>query len=218
MVTASRLALVVAMTACSKGNVSPTTSTTAVTPAAAARFVAAWRKSLETSWSVDESVERITASGGRLSFSVHRAQRPPDRLNFGLGSLEARQGNVLTTCGAGASGKVSCAHQPTTTTYAEEVDGQVKTLGPYVSGPEAVYAVAEVAGCFQLTLRLPGYPVPPYGQSAVFCFDPATGAPAGSVIVRNEGTDRTRIVAAHIPASPADLALPDPAQLQQSAP
>lgn len=98
--------------------------------------------------------------------------------------------------------------------YAQEVESQLATLRPYVSGGQAVYVVAEVAGCYQLALRLPGYPVPPYGSSAVFCFDPGTGAPAGSVIVRNEGTDRTRVVAAHSPASDADLAVPDAKQLR----
>jgi len=102
--------------------------------------------------------------------------------------------------------------------YGQEVDGQLATLRPYVNGPQALYVVAEVAGCFQLSLRLPGYPVPPYGGSAVFCFDPHTGAPAGSVIVRNEGTDRTRVVAFHSPATDADLTVPDSKQLRQAVP
>jgi hypothetical protein len=219
MVTASRLAAAAATTvACSKGNVTPSTTTAAPTRAAADRFVAAWRRSLEASWSVDESVERSTALGGHLVFSVHRAQRPPDRVNVGLGSADARQGDQLVTCAPGAGGKVTCAKQRAANSYQREVDVQMAALSPYVSGPEAVYAVSQVAGCFQLTLRLPGYPVPPYGQTAVFCFDPGTGAPAGSVIVRNEGTDRTRVVAAHVPARDADLVLPDPSQLQQSVP
>ena len=102
--------------------------------------------------------------------------------------------------------------------YASDVATQMSALQPYVSGPQALYVVAQVAGCFQLTLRLPGYPIPPYGGSAVFCFDPSSGAPAGSVVVRNEGTDRTRVVAVHSPATDGDLSVPDLKDLQQAVP
>jgi hypothetical protein len=43
---------------------------------------------------------------------------------------------------------------------------------------------------------------------AELCFDPATGAPAGSLIVRREGTDRTTVTAMHAPALDNDLQLP----------
>lgn len=167
---------------------------------------------------MEESVERTTASGAHLTFAIHRAQRPPDRINVGLGSVDARQGDQLVTCAPGTAGVVHCATAGTAPPYAKEVDGQLAALRPYVNGAQALYTVAEVGGCFQLTLRLPAYPAPPYGHSAVFCFDPGTGAPAGSVIVRNEGTDRTRIVGAHFPASDADLAIPDAQQLHQGVP
>ena len=164
---------------------------------------------------MDESLERATANGRHLTFSLHRAQRPPDRLSVGLGSVDGRRGNQLVTCAPDSGGQVHCVTGGVAPPYSQDVEGQLVALRPYVTGQQAVYVVAEVAGCFQLTLRLPGYPVPPYGSSAVFCFDPGTGAPAGSVIVRNEGTDRTRIVAAHSPASDADLAVPDAEQLQR---
>jgi hypothetical protein len=141
-------------------------------------------------------------------FTLHQAQRPPDRLSVGTGSVTGRLGDQDITCTAGASGKLTCATQAATLSYGQQVDQTVLALHAYVLGPQAVYAVVQLAGCFQLTLRLPGYPSPPYGTSATFCFDPTTGAPAGSVIVRDEGTDRTTVVSAHAPATDADLAVP----------
>jgi hypothetical protein len=176
--------------------------------ATAQRFLDAWRRNLTTSWSVDESLDRTTAAGAHAVFAIHEAQRPPDRITVGLGSINARQGDQLVACAPGSSGKLECTPQGTAPAYDQQVDQTVLALHAYVLGPQALYAVVQLAGCFQLTLRLPGYPSPPYGTSAVFCFDPVTGAPAGSVIVRAEGTDRTRIVSAHAPATDADLVIP----------
>jgi hypothetical protein len=163
-------------------------------------------------------LDRTTATGAHAVFALHRAQRPPDRISVGLGSVTARQGNVLIGCAPGGDGKVRCSSEGTAPPYDEEVNRQLIILGPYVTGPQALYDVAQLAGCFQLILRLPGYPSPPYGKSAVFCFDPASGAPAGTVIVRAEGTDRTSIVTAHAPATDADVALPSPRQLEGALP
>ena len=188
------------------------TSTTVAASVAAQRFLDAWRRSLTTSWSIEESLDRTTAAGAHAVFPIHEAQRPPDRITAGVGSVDARQGDQLVACAPGSTGKLSCTTQGTAPPYSEQVDQTVLALHAYVLGPQAVYGVVELAGCFQLTLRLPGYPSPPYGTSAVFCFDPVTGAPAGSVIVRDEGTDRTSVVSAHAPATDADLALPAPTQ------
>ena len=95
--------------------------------------------------------------------------------------------------------------------YAKVMADQLATLRAYVQGRTALYSVAQLGGCFELSLRVTGYPVPPYGRTAVFCFDPGSGAPSGSVIARDEGTDRTVILEAHSPATDADLALPDAA-------
>ena len=179
---------------------------------AAQRFLDAWRRSLTTSWSIEESLDRTTATGAHAVFPIHQAQRPPDRIKVGIGAVDARQGDTLVACAPGSDGKVRCTPQGTAPPYDQQVDQTILALRPYVLGTQALYSVVQLAGCFQLTLRLPGYPSPPYGSSADFCFDPGTGAPAGTVIVRAEGTDRTRVISAHAPATDADLVLPSPSQ------
>jgi hypothetical protein len=178
------------------------------TAAAAERFLAAWERNLTTSWSVEESIDRVTAAGRSLTYSVHRAQRPPDQVQIGLGSIGGRLGDRQVGCAPDEAGHVSCRTSPTTKTYPAQVAGLMADLRPYVLGGNPLYAVAEVAGCFQLTLRLPTFPAPPYGRIAVFCFDPRSGAPAGSVVVRDQATDRTTVLSAHAPATDEDLKLP----------
>ena len=180
---------------------------------AAQAFLDAWQRSLTTSWSVEESVRRTTRVGRTITFSAHRAQRPPDHLETGLGTVDQRAGDRTVACGAGAGGSLACSPAIAAPPYAKVIADQLATLRMYVAGRTALYAVAQLGGCFELRLRLASYPVPPYGRMATFCFDPTTGAPAGSVIARDEGTDRMVVVDAHSPATDADLALPDAGQL-----
>jgi hypothetical protein len=192
--------------------------TTALAPGAvgalAGRFLDAWRRSLTTSWAVTESVARTTSDGRRLDFPAVLAQRPPDHVNIGLGTVDARLAGVDVACGVGSTGTLTCRRQPGATPFDKTVDDQVGILRTYVAGPAPLYAVAELAGCFQLTLQVPGFPVPPYGRRAVFCFDPATGAPAGSVVAKDQGTDRISVTDAHSPATADDLQLPSSAEMQ----
>lgn len=188
------------------------------TTAAAQRFEAAWRRSLLASWSVEESLQRVTRAGGHLAFSVHEAQRPPDSLQYGLGAVAARRGRELLACATTATGRLGCRSQATAPPYAAVVANRMAALEQLVGGPRALYAVAQVGGCFQLTLRVAAFPVPPYGRRAVFCFDPATGAPAGSVVERDAAIDRTTVLSVHAPATDADLALPSDTVIVSGAP
>jgi hypothetical protein len=188
------------------------------TAAAATAFLDAWQRSLTTAWAVDERVERVTARGGRLVYDVHEARRPPDSLEWGLGAVSARKGDELLACATGTDGRLGCRQQPNAPSYAGEVAQRMTTLRQLVVGPTALYGVAQIGGCFQLLLRLPGFPVPPYGKRALFCFDPATGAPAGTVIERDEAVDRTTVVSAHSPPTDDDLALPAAGAITAGAP
>jgi hypothetical protein len=182
-------------------------------PVAAVHFLDAWRRNLTTSWAVTESVARTTSDGRQLDFPVARAQLPPDHVNIGLGTVDARLAGVDVACGVGSTDTLACRRQPGVP-FAKTVDDQVGILRSYLTGPVPLYRVAELAGCFQLSLRLTGFPLPPYGRRAVFCFDAVTGAPAGSVVVKDAGTDRTTVTDAHSPATADDLRLPTQAEMQ----
>jgi hypothetical protein len=194
----------------------PATTASSGPPAltdSAAHFLDAWRRNLTTSWAVTESVARTTSDGRQLDFPVARAQLPPDHVNIGLGTVDARLAGVVVACGVGSTATLACRRQPGAL-FATTVDNQVGILRSYVDGPAPLYGVAELAGCFQLTLRLPRFPLPPYGRRAVFCFDGVTGAPAGSVVAKDEGTDRTTVTDAHSPATADDLRLPTQSEMQ----
>jgi hypothetical protein len=187
--------------------------TTGGTPAAAQPFLDAWLHSLGSSWSVQATFERTTRDGRRIAFPQRMAVRPPDHLTTGLGTVDARFGDRHVVCDLGSGTNLHCRQEGITLPYAKVISDQIATLATYVNGPTAIYAVAQLGGCFELRLRLASFPAPPYGRTAVFCFDPSTGAPAGSVIARDEGTDRTVVVESHSPATDADLTLPTSQEL-----
>jgi hypothetical protein len=172
--------------------------------AAAANFVAAWRRSRAGTWVVDATFERVTASGRRLAGQVHMAQRPPDRLVTGLGAVDGRRGDRRLACATDPGGALRCRDGAQVRPYAEEVDSEVATLRTYVHGPGAFYAVRQDGECFALRLSRQILS-PPYGSRARFCFDRATGAPVRSQVTRREATDRT--VAGAVRARPSDVDL-----------
>ena len=76
-------------------------------------------------------------------------------------------------------------------------------------GPGALYDVSDVgAGCYELRLRFPRFPAPPYGRRARFCYDRATGAPTVLDIDRAEGQDRQAAIEVSPVVTDADLAPP----------
>jgi hypothetical protein len=172
--------------------------------AAASRFLAAWERSRLGTWAVDARFERTTAAGRRLEVDVHMAQRPPDRLVTGLGSVNARRGSRRLACAANEDGVVACREADVLGPYADEVAGDMQVLRTYVNGSGGFYAVREDGACFLLRLRLRVLS-PPYGVRARFCFDDATGAPIRSEIEKREATDRTVAVSVRGRVSDADL-------------
>ena len=185
----------------------PAAPTPRESPAAADAFLAAWRRSRLGTWVVDSRFERRTAAGAHLTAEVHMAQRPPDRLVVGLGTVMGRRDGRRLVCHAGDSAVLTCRDGGTAPPYAAEVAEELGNLRGYV-GPVGFYAVArEAGGCFRLRLRA-GVLSPPYGQLARFCFDPGTGAPVRTEIERIEGVDRTVAVRVDPTPTSADL---DPA-------
>ena len=177
---------------------------------AARSFLDAWRRSRLSSWSVDAVFTRSGPKGERLSVAVHRAQRPPDRLLTGLGTVNARRGDVELVCAGGerAPSSLRCREGRALVPYEEEVEAEMRLLRRYVLGADALYAVRqEGRSCFRLRLRFE-LPSPPYGRLAVFCFDEETGAPTRAEIRRDQGTDVTRSVRIKADPDEEDLAPP----------
>lgn len=178
--------------------------------AAARAFIDTWRRSRLATWSVDSVFTRTPRRGRPLTAQVHSAQRPPDRLHHGLGTVNARRGDVELVCGGGDRGAdtLRCREGKALRPYEEEVEAELKILRQYVIGPDALYAVRrESGGCFALRLRFV-LPAPPYGTAARFCFDPRTLAPVRSEIRRDEGIDVTVAVNVNGDPTEADLAPP----------
>jgi hypothetical protein len=174
-------------------------------PGAARAFLTAWERSRTGTWALEGTFQRVQGGRAVLTTAVHAAQRPPDRLRIGLGSVDAVEGGRRLACAPDAEGVVACRDGGPAPPYREEVRSELSVLRTYVTGAGRLYGVvADDGGCF--TLRLRGaYLTPPYGQRARFCFDGATGAPVRSEIERLEATDRTVAVSVRARVSDADL-------------
>lgn len=159
-------------------------------PAAAEALVEAWARSRRATFVTTGTYERRSdVTGAAITSEDVVAQRPPQRLHRQLGGVEGRDDDRLLVCPAPPPGEdpAPCRLGPEGgPTYDESVEREVEGLRSMLLGPDPLYAVAgDGAGCFELDLRRPD-PRAPFGIDASFCFDPATGAPAGSR-VRHEG-------------------------------
>jgi len=176
--------------------------------AARADFLDAWRRSRLSTWLVVLRFERRTSAGRRLTSEVRIAQRPPDRLATGLGSIDARRHGRRLACTTGPRGALQCRDGGPAPPYGQEVDRELALLRGYLSGPDPLYRVrVEGGGCYRLEL-LVSMPAPPYGRRARFCFDAATGAPVASEVDRAEATDRQQAIQVRATVGDADLAPP----------
>jgi hypothetical protein len=182
------------------------TSRPAVSDAAPA-YIADWRRSQLGTWRVVLRWQR-TAGANHLEDEVRIAQRPPDRLSIAGGSVEARRGDRQLACAAGDDGRLRCRDAGAAPPYNQEVDGGEAVLRQQLVGPGRLYDVTSTSPhCYDLRLRV-SYPAPPYGRTARFCFDPATGAPTLRDIQRPEGRDLQEVVSVSGQVTDADLAPP----------
>lgn len=180
-----------------------------------AAFVALWRTHLLSSWSVDETGERVTATGASLRFRVHIAQRPPDSVEIASATVAARRGSTLIACATPAGGAHPvCREAPATLTWQQHADAEMAVLRQAVTGPASEYLVQALGpGCFGFTLRDPRYRPPAnsavtFGRRATFCVDAHTGAVLSSRVDTGTRVDTFTATRVHAPATDADLALP----------
>jgi hypothetical protein len=195
----------------SSGSARSTTKTTTVadTDRGGGALVDAFRRSMTTTWKVDEQFDRTTPSGGHIQAVQRRAQRPPDHLTVAAGTVDARAGDRVLACATGSAGALSCRDAGAAWPYTDEVAAAVATLQGQVTGNNRLYDVTEEGGgCFSLHLRVPGFVAPPFGTDARLCYDGPTGAPVRTEISRPEGRDVTVATSVSGVVADADLAPP----------
>lgn len=173
--------------------------------AAAEAFLAAWEHMLNGTWVVRAVFTRHVPGRQPLVGEIHEAQRPPDRLRRGLGTIEARVNGRRTACAQPADGPVQCRDGGPAPPYEEDVAAELALLRGYVTGAGRLYDVgAENRGCFRLTLRA-RILAPPYGDTARLCFDAATGALRSVDVERGQARDETRAIEIRPDPTEADL-------------
>jgi hypothetical protein len=158
----------------------------------AEQLVRAWERSRLATFVTSGTYERHSdVTGASIASTDVVAQRPPRRLHRQLGGVDGRDDDRLLVCPAPPAGQEDDRQpcrlgSPGGMTYAESVANEVAGLRSLTQGPGRLYSVAAgQPGCFDLVL-LRVDPRAPFGIEASFCFDAATGAPAGSR-VRHEG-------------------------------
>lgn len=166
----------------------------------AERFVDAWERSRLATFVASGTYERRSVvSGASIASEDVVAQRPPRRLHRQLGGVDGRDDDRLIVCPAPPAGEedepAPCRlGAPGGRTYAEDVANEVAGVRSLTTGPDPLYIVTMGrAGCFDLELvRID--PRAPFGVEASFCFDEATGAPAGSSVRHAEGVEEVVVV------------------------
>jgi hypothetical protein len=187
--------------------------------AASDTFLSTWRASRMATFVVDSDFSRRLPDGNVLRQTQRIVQRPPDdRVVIGFGSVGGRLGGKILSCASEPGGTSRCLTAAAAPDYAAEVDNEISGLGRYVRGDRPLYHVIDFADskdrCFRLDLAI-AIPSPPYGDHALFCFDPVSLAPSLTVIERVEATDRTEATSIRTTVTADDLTnvVPDPGAL-----
>jgi hypothetical protein len=158
---------------------------------AAQAFADAWDRSRRATFVRFGTFERRSeVTGAVITSEDVLAQRPPRRIHRQLGGVEGRDDDRVVTCPSAPPGQASSGcflGEPAGPSYDESVAAELDGLRSILGGSSPLYAVARGSdtGCFDLAQRRVD-PRAPFGIEARFCFDPSTGAPAGSR-VRYEG-------------------------------
>ena len=177
-------------------------------PRAARAFLAAWEDSRQGTYAVEYRFTRVLADGRRFEGVTTLAQRPPDRLFVGLGTVDGTVDGKRVDCTTAPSGELRCFSGAPAGDYDDEVAAEIERLRPYVEGDNPLYRASwDGEACFALVLAL-DLPTAPYGTSARFCFDAATGAPTVTEVRKPEGTDTSEADHVRTEVTDADFERP----------
>ncbi len=178
--------------------------------ASAERFVAAYERSLRTTYALEGTfTRRSVTTDGKISSEIREAQRPPKRRRDQFGGVSGRDGRRVFLCDAERAGATGdrCAYA-VYDSYEDNVVSQVGVLRLYFKGDDPLYTVVKDGECFELR-RTRYDPRPPYGEAARLCFDAVTGALA-RVRVENTGViDETIATEIRTVVTDAELEPPD---------
>jgi hypothetical protein len=177
-------------------------------PNAVQEFLDAWTRSRQGTYVVVSTFRRTFADGKEIAAPATIAQRPPDRLSFGLGEAEGRVDGQIVRCGSAPDGRYGCVTADGAGDYTASVTREVHNLSTQVTGNPPLYQVTRSGpGCFDLT-QTGNYPILPYGHGARLCFDPATGAPTRTEIHRDGSTETTIATSVRAAVTDADFRIP----------
>ncbi|HMQ24866.1 MAG TPA: hypothetical protein PKA98_02680 [Acidimicrobiales bacterium] len=175
-------------------------------------FVAAYERSRTGTYVVSSTFRRTFPGGTSFTSEATVAQRPPDRLERGLGSITARVDGRVVLCSTTATGRYRCQRGRSERSYSSIVEREVEALRGYVDGDVPLYSVVadteeEGRSCFDLEQVRP-LPAPPYGTAARFCFDDETGALVTLRVERDEAVDLTEATEVRATVRERDLTPP----------
>jgi hypothetical protein len=167
---------------------------------AVSRFIDAWERSRQGTFVVVGTFERRSeVTGASITSEDILAQRPPQRLRRQLGGVDGRDDDRLLVCPAPPTESTEDAEpcrlgEGGGRSYDDDVEREVAGLHSILGGRDPLYGVTVADdGCFALDQRRLD-PRAPFGIAARFCFDPATGAPAGSEVRYEGGIEEVRTV------------------------
>ncbi len=153
-----------------------------------ARLVAAWERHVGGTWLVEMRYTRTLDDGRKIEGTVSEAQRPPQRIRTSFGSVRAETADTQYLCSGSLdrTTTLSCRNNGRLPAYADRKATEVANVRALVEGPRRRYEVRAQQGCFHLTGLVAGGP---WGNSARFCFDVATGALITTETRRDGGVD-----------------------------
>jgi hypothetical protein len=177
---------------------------------AADALLEAWERSRTVEVVVRSDFTRTFPDGREVAYAQRLVQRPPDdRLVIGAGSASGRLDGRIIRCNVVDGGPPECVQGQEAVPYDEEVAAELADLASLVDPDTGAYEVrVDEEGCFGLTLVAEVF-APPYGNTARFCFDEASGATSEAVIERDEAVDRTEAVEIRTEVTAADLRADD---------
>ena len=182
------------------GPVGPIAAPPAPDDAVTERFIDAWERSRLATFVASGTYERQSVvTDASIASEDVVAQRPPRRLHRQLGGVEGRDDDRLLVCPAPPAGEEEdvAALPPRSAGWSQlcRVRGQ-RGVGPAVDHAGIDSALRRHRRGARL-LRAgphPFDPRAPFGIEASFCFDAATGAPAGSRVRHAGGIEEVVVV------------------------
>ena len=171
----------------------------------AVSFLKAWDRFRNATFVVDLRYERrVTGIDEPLVGPGRIVQQPPVRVTLGFGGQSVMTGEGEHSY-AGVGDGEACTAVNESDPYRVQVARELSAFSHLLSGTAPVYRVASTgSGCYSFTLyRAVG--LPPYGDRALFCFDPASGAMTLYETVSAAGRDRVTATEVRTQVLPEDL-------------